>query len=178
MHLSFRRHERRQDEDSFVEQFTGFIGGRHTANGACRRFFIVNAARLFRKALADVLRLPRHGHQGLMQLRYSGRSNRRRRIFFRRRHIGRATLDVRRRWQLAYRRGLTLGTMHQMTLALAAKRVARRKPAFEAVSAVTEKIENYHVVPGTGLEPVWLAPRDFKSLVSTNFTTRAVDFTK
>ena len=29
------------------------------------------------------------------------------------------------------------------------------------------------MVPGTGLEPVWLAPRDFKSLVSTNFTIRA-----
>jgi hypothetical protein len=30
-------------------------------------------------------------------------------------------------------------------------------------------------VPGTGLEPVQLSPRDFKSLVSTNFTTRAED---
>jgi CRP-like cAMP-binding protein len=29
------------------------------------------------------------------------------------------------------------------------------------------------LVPGTGIEPVWLAPRDFKSLVSTNFTIRA-----
>ena len=29
------------------------------------------------------------------------------------------------------------------------------------------------MVPGTGIEPVWLAPRDFKSLVSTNFTIRA-----
>ena len=31
------------------------------------------------------------------------------------------------------------------------------------------------MVPGTGIEPVWLAPRDFKSLVSTNFTIRAFD---
>jgi hypothetical protein len=31
------------------------------------------------------------------------------------------------------------------------------------VTAVAEEIEDYHVVPGTGLEPVWLAPRDFKS---------------
>jgi hypothetical protein len=29
------------------------------------------------------------------------------------------------------------------------------------------------VVPGTGLEPVQLSPRDFKSLVSTDFTTQA-----
>ncbi len=29
------------------------------------------------------------------------------------------------------------------------------------------------LVPGTGIEPVCLAARDFKSLVSTNFTTRA-----
>jgi hypothetical protein len=28
-------------------------------------------------------------------------------------------------------------------------------------------------VPGTGIEPVRLAPRDFKSLVSTYFTIRA-----
>lgn len=28
-------------------------------------------------------------------------------------------------------------------------------------------------MPGTGIEPVRLAPRDFKSLVSTNFTIRA-----
>ena len=68
-----------------------------------------------------------------------------------------------------------------MTPALVAKRVARSEPAFEAVSLVAEKIEDYHVswlmVPGTGIEPVWLAPRDFKSLVSTNFTIRAFDFT-
>ena len=31
------------------------------------------------------------------------------------------------------------------------------------------------VVPGTGIEPVRLAARDFKSLVSTNFTIRAKD---
>src|SRR3954465_10863781 len=29
------------------------------------------------------------------------------------------------------------------------------------------------LVPGAGIEPAWLAPRDFKSLVSTSFTTRA-----
>jgi hypothetical protein len=32
---------------------------------------------------------------------------------------------------------------------------------------VAEEIEDYHkdwwMVPGTGIEPVWLAPRDFKS---------------
>ena len=67
--------------------------------------------------------------------------------------------------------------MHQPALALIAERLARSKPAFEAVSLIAEKIEDYHVfewlVPGTGIEPVWLAPRDFKSLVSTNFTIRA-----
>lgn len=54
-------------------------------------------------------------------------------------------------------------TMHQMTLGLAAKCLAGGEPAFEAVTVIAEEIENYHVVPGTGLEPVWLAPRDFKS---------------
>ena len=67
--------------------------------------------------------------------------------------------------------------MNQMALTLIAKYLARSKPAFEMVSVIAEKIENYHavglMVPGTGLEPVWLAPRDFKSLVYTNFTTRA-----
>ena len=63
--------------------------------------------------------------------------------------------------------------MHQVPLTLAAKRLARSKPAFETVPVVAKNIENYHVVPGTGLEPVWLAPRDFKSLVSTYFTIRA-----
>ena len=29
------------------------------------------------------------------------------------------------------------------------------------------------MVPGAGLEPAWPRPRDFKSLVSTDFTTRA-----
>ena len=29
------------------------------------------------------------------------------------------------------------------------------------------------LVPGAGLEPAWPKPRDFKSLVSTSFTTRA-----
>ena len=31
------------------------------------------------------------------------------------------------------------------------------------------------MVGETGLEPAWLAPRDFKSLVYTNFTTRPVN---
>ena len=69
--------------------------------------------------------------------------------------------------------------MHEVTIALIAKRIARSKPAFEAMPVVAEEIQNYHefewLVPGTGIEPVWLAPRDFKSLVSTNFTTRAFD---
>ena len=30
------------------------------------------------------------------------------------------------------------------------------------------------MVGEAGLEPAWLAPRDFKSLVYTNFTTRPV----
>ena len=34
---------------------------------------------------------------------------------------------------------------------------------------------HYWLVPGTGIEPVRLAARDFKSLVSTNFTIRAKD---
>jgi hypothetical protein len=67
--------------------------------------------------------------------------------------------------------------MDQMTLALVAERLARSEPALEAVALVAEKVEDYHafecLVPGTGIEPVWLAPRDFKSLVSTNFTIRA-----
>ena len=29
------------------------------------------------------------------------------------------------------------------------------------------------MVPGAGIEPAWLAPGDFKSPVSTSFTTRA-----
>ena len=67
--------------------------------------------------------------------------------------------------------------MHQPAQALIAERLARSEPAFKAVSPVAQEIEDYHVsgylVPGTGIEPVWLAPRDFKSLVSTNFTIRA-----
>lgn len=31
------------------------------------------------------------------------------------------------------------------------------------------------MVGEAGLEPAWLAPRDFKSLVYTNFTTRPVN---
>ena len=65
--------------------------------------------------------------------------------------------------------------MHALMLVLVAKRISRSEPAFEMVTAVAEEIEDYHVVPGTGIEPVWLAPRDFKSLVSTNFTIRAFE---
>ncbi len=63
-----------------------------------------------------------------------------------------------------------------MTLALVAKRLAGSEPAFEAVPLIAEKVDDYHMVPGTGIEPVRLAARDFKSLVSTNFTIRAVGF--
>ena len=53
-----------------------------------------------------------------------------------------------------------------MTLALIAKCLARSEPAFEAVPLVAEEVEDYHarefVVPGTEIEPVWLAPREFK----------------
>lgn len=66
-----------------------------------------------------------------------------------------------------------------MALTLIAKDVARSEPSFEMVSVIAEKIEDYHavglMVPGTGLEPVWLSPRDFKSLVYTNSTIRGVD---
>ena len=62
--------------------------------------------------------------------------------------------------------------MHQLTLALNAKCIARSKPTFKVVSVIAEEIEDYHadewMVPGTGLEPVWLAPRDFKSGLSIN----------
>ena len=81
--------------------------------------------------------------------------------------------------QLAYGGTLALGTMHQMAFALVAKGLTRSEPAFEAVTGIAEEVENYHargwLVPGTGIEPVWLAPRDFKSLVSTNFTIRAFE---
>ena len=172
MKFIFRRHRRRQDKDSFIKQFKGFIGCRHTTNIARRRFVIMDATHLFRKAFADVLCLARHAHQRLMQMRYSGRSRLRHGIF-RIHQVACAALDMRRRWHLRNRRGLTLRAMHQVPLTLAAKRLARSKPAFETVPVVAKNIENYHVVPGTGLEPVWLAPRDFKSLVSTNFTIRA-----
>ncbi len=43
------------------------------------------------------------------------------------------------------------------------------------MSVVAEKVENNHVVPGAEVESAWLAPRDFKSLVSTSFTIRALD---
>ena len=47
---------------------------------------------------------------------------------------------------------------------------------FDRIGSSIEEIQaglDYEVVPGTGVEPVRLAPRDFKSLVSTNFTIRA-----
>ena len=53
--------------------------------------------------------------------------------------------------------------MHEMAFALVAKRLARSEPAFEMVTAVAAEVDNYHVVPGTGIEPVCLAARDFKS---------------
>jgi hypothetical protein len=37
--------------------------------------------------------------------------------------------------------------MHEVTLALAAKGLARSKPAFEAMSVVAEQIQDYHVAP-------------------------------
>ena len=58
--------------------------------------------------------------------------------------------------------------------------VGGAEPAFETVLVAAAKVEYDHeawgmkgVVPGTGIEPVRLAARDFKSLVSTNFTIRA-----
>ena len=176
MNFVFRRHGCRKHGNTLVEQFAGLIGRGGTTDSTGRRLVIVNAARLFRKALADVFGPPRHVDQGLIQSAHAGCASPACQ-FFRQCHIADATLDVRRRWQLRHRRGLALRTVHQMTLALIAKCLARSKPAFETVSVVAEKIENYHafgwLVPGTGIEPVWLAPRDFKSLVSTNFTIRA-----
>ncbi len=43
--------------------------------------------------------------------------------------------------------------MHQMTLALTAKGLARSKPAFEAVPLITEKIENYHAALDQDVRP-------------------------
>jgi hypothetical protein len=77
--------------------------------------------------------------------------------------------------QLAYGGTLALGTMHEMAFALVAKGLTRSEPAFELMTAVAEEVEDYHVVPGAGIEPARLAPRDFKSLVSTNFTIRAFE---
>lgn len=67
MKFFWRRYRRRQDEDSFIEQFARFIGARHTADRAGGRFVVVNPPRLFRKSFADVLRLARHRKQGAMQ---------------------------------------------------------------------------------------------------------------
>jgi hypothetical protein len=78
-----------------------------------------------------------------MQSGHGGRNNLSSRLF-RHRNLGSATLDVGRRRQLAHRRGLTLRAMHQLPLALNAKCVTRSKPAFEAVSVIAEKIEDYH----------------------------------
>ena len=61
MNFVVRWNRRRQDEDSFFEQVAGLVGRRDAADSARRSLIIVNAARLFRKTLADVLRLPCHG---------------------------------------------------------------------------------------------------------------------
>ena len=138
----------------------------------------MNAPRLLGKPLADVFSFSRHADEGLVQLRHGRRKHGHCRLF-RGRDRRRTALHMRRRWQLAHARSLTLRTMHQMTLALIAERLARSKPAFEMVSLLAEKIEDYHafwlVVPGAEVESACLAARDFKSLVSTNFTIRAFD---
>ena len=64
-----------------------------------------------------------------------------------------------------------------MLLLLALEILARAEPAFKAMVVITTEVEYDHftvrlVVGEAGLEPAWLAPRDFKSLVYTNFTTR------
>ena len=53
-------------------------------------------------------------------------------------------------------------------------RLAALVPAVEVEDDHRQGREAMGVVPGTGIEPVQLAPRDFKSLVSTNFTIRAL----
>lgn len=52
-----------------------------------------------------------------------------------------------------------------MSLALVAKRLAGGEPAFEAVSLIAEEIDDYHMVPGTGIEPARLAARSFTANV-------------
>lgn len=91
----FRRHRCRKNENSLFEQITGFIGRRDAANGAGGHLVIMDAPRLFGKALTDVLRLPRHGHQRLMQLRHVW-FNSLRRVLSNNHIISSTTLHVRR----------------------------------------------------------------------------------
>ncbi len=45
----------------------------------------------------------------------------------------------------------------------------------KAFDLIKQKSKVSMVVPGAGLEPAWMiSPRDFKSLASTNFATRAL----
>ena len=132
----------------------------------------MDAPRLLWKRLADVFGLARHARKRFVQTRQ--RRLRGDRLCRRgRREFRRTALQMRRRRQLADARSLAMRTEHQMTLALVAKRLAGSEPALEAVSLIAKEINDYHMVPGTGIEPVRLAARDFKSLVSTNFTIRA-----
>src|SRR5262245_48243623 len=49
----------------------------------------------------------------------------------------------------------------------------RRCPESAHDSRATQRLANVAVVPGAGLEPARLAARDFESLASTDFATRA-----
>lgn len=146
MEFAFRRYWRRQHEYPFLEQFAGFNRSRDTADIACRRFVVMDAPRLFGKTLADIFGLARHRKQSHVQFFHGGRADRRRRLF-RYDDIRCPAPDMGRRRQLPYRRRLTLGTMHEVMLALAVKGLARSKPAFEAVSVVAEQIQDYHLIP-------------------------------
>lgn len=143
MEFVFRRHRRRQHRNSLFQQVTGFIRRCEAANTARRRLVIVNAPRFLGKSLADVLGFSRHADQSLMQLRHGWGKHGGGRLF--RDHVHRRpALDMRRRGQLAYVRSLALRTMHLMMPGLVAERLAGREPAFETVSLITKKIEDYH----------------------------------
>ena len=74
-----------------------------------------------------------------------------------------------------------LRTGDQPAVLLLAEVGGGAEPGFETMLFATGEVENDHgvndagscLVPGAGIEPAWLAPRDFKSLVSTSFTIRA-----
>jgi hypothetical protein len=77
-----------------------------------------------------------------------------------------------------------LRARQEATLALGIKVLCIPKPAFEAMAVLARQVVDDHLslwCPGRGSNPYSHRPRDFKSLVSTSFTTRAagsIDRTK